>query len=85
VATNLGMAAVSLPGGEIVPALERRVIDAAECAADLGGIGLVVAEVHVGSACPWARWPQGLVRAFRPPRAGGNPLPRMTRRHRAEH
>ena len=30
VATTLGMAVVSLPGGEIVPALERGVIDAAE-------------------------------------------------------
>jgi TRAP-type mannitol/chloroaromatic compound transport system substrate-binding protein len=30
VASNLGMAVVSLPGGEIVPALERGVIDAAE-------------------------------------------------------
>ena len=30
VATALGMAVVSLPGGEIVPALERGVIDAAE-------------------------------------------------------
>ena len=30
VSTVLGMAVVSLPGGEIVPALERGVIDAAE-------------------------------------------------------